>query len=342
MKRRQSVLFLILTLFLLSGCNIFQFTSSPTSANDYIASGRAKINDGDYSGALSDFANAMEEDNFNSQARYLHAKASLLVSGFNVINVITEMSDTSRMNDTTMIALPFFNWDLADANSMYRANIVIHEDLEPIRLGETHGPIVYEDIMHDYTLAVLIEGILSLRDTNGDLYIDDTDFNLNFLWMDGELNMENLLDFWNSLDGLTDEQRVDIINNLIGNGVDLLDIPLLLFPDLFGEENPYDFAELDSLTNNIQNGLEIFLINDGIDNDGDSFDTNGDGLPTPLIWNDFNLNGLIENASGNPFPANYSGPYSGEFVGGDWGVDEELLDSIDNDGDSIIDEDSHL
>ncbi len=275
------ILFLLLLTYLLSGCNVFQFTASPTSADDYISSGRIKITEGDYEGALADFADAMQEDNFNSEARFLHAKTSLLVCGFNVINVVTEMSDTNR------VGLPFFDWEMGDANQLFRANVAIHQDLEPIRLEQTHGPIVFSDIQYDYTVAVLIESILNLRDTNGDGFIDENDFNLNFLFDENGLNLENLLEFWNSLGELDDQARADVINTLLENGIDLVLIPLLLFPDLFGEESPYNTEQLDSLALDIEQMLEMYMVNDGIDNDGDGeideeamdgIDDDGDGF----------------------------------------------------------------
>jgi tetratricopeptide (TPR) repeat protein len=38
----------------------------------------------------------------------------------------------------------------------------------------------------------------------------------------------------------------------------------------------------------------------------------------------------------------YKGPYTYDFVNGDWGVDEEILDGMDNDGDNLIDEDTRI
>lgn len=36
----------------------------------------------------------------------------------------------------------------------------------------------------------------------------------------------------------------------------------------------------------------------------------------------------------------FQGPHGGEFIAGDWGVDEEQIDEVDNDGDGLEDEDS--
>lgn len=38
----------------------------------------------------------------------------------------------------------------------------------------------------------------------------------------------------------------------------------------------------------------------------------------------------------------YKGPYTYEFIGGDWGVDEEVLDGEDNDNDELVDEDTRI
>jgi hypothetical protein len=38
----------------------------------------------------------------------------------------------------------------------------------------------------------------------------------------------------------------------------------------------------------------------------------------------------------------YTGPYTWEFIGGDWGIDEEILDGEDNDLDGIPDEDTRI
>ncbi len=61
-------------------------------------------------------------------------------------------------------------------------------------------------------------------------------------------------------------------------------------------------------------------------------------LPDAIIWDDHNNNGMIEDANGNRLTSPPAG-YTGEFVGGDWGVDEEVYDGCDNDGDGRIDED---
>ncbi len=81
------------------------------------------------------------------------------------------------------------------------------------------------------------------------------------------------------------------------------------------------------------------ITEDIIDNDSDWVDTNGDNIPNKMIWIDLNHNGVVDDSLGNPLPANYKGGYNGEFTGGDYGVDEEIFDGVDNDNDGKTDED---
>jgi hypothetical protein len=152
---------------------------------------------------------------------------------------------------------------------MYRANVVIHQDLEPIYLEQTHGPIVFDDIQYDYTVAVLIESILNLRDTNGDGYIDENDFYLDFLFDEDGLNLENLLEFWIWLDEESDQDRADAIEIFLDNFIGMFENIQELFDLLLGEDSPYNTEQLDSLAIDIETVLEMYYVNDGIDNDGD-------------------------------------------------------------------------
>ena len=56
-------------------------------------------------------------------------------------------------------------------------------------------------------------------------------------------------------------------------------------------------------------------------------------IKDPTVWNDANGNGKIDGV-------NASNPaYGTEFLAGDWGVDEEWYDGVDNDNDGLVDED---
>jgi hypothetical protein len=118
--------------------------------------------------------------------------------------------------------------------------------------------------------------------------------------------------------------------------------------------------------------LPYFYYDDFKDNDGDSWNTNKDAQTTRMIWIDWDHDTLIDVyppghpnghvhigdtahweqnptwydstgiADENYRRYRYKGPYTWEFIGGDWGVDEEILDGHDNDNDGLVDEDSRI
>lgn len=126
--------------------------------------------------------------------------------------------------------------------------------------------------------------------------------------------------------------------------------------------------------NKLKSYLPFMYHNDYADNDSDYYNTNGTvgdkGIPRRerMIWVDWDGDEKIDiyadrqvhigdSVDMAQFPAYYtaidtpeadfrryvySGPYCHEFIGGDWGVDEEILDGTDNDNDGIVDEDSRI
>jgi len=114
--------------------------------------------------------------------------------------------------------------------------------------------------------------------------------------------------------------------------------------------------------------LPYFYYDDFADNDGDSYDSDSNGVEDRMIWIDWDSDGMIDvdqagtmhigdsaHIKANPSyyavvdPTDedfqrykYNGPYTYEFIGGDWGIDEEILDGEDNDGDSLVDEDTRI
>jgi hypothetical protein len=125
---------------------------------------------------------------------------------------------------------------------------------------------------------------------------------------------------------------------------------------------------LGDMIHNFKTILPYFYYDDYRDNDNDSWDSNKNGKQDRMIWVDWNFDELIDvDASGTLHIGDaahraahpeyyelvdstdtdfkryrYKGPYTYEFIGGDWGVDEEILDGEDNDGDSLVDEDTRI
>ncbi|MBD3391461.1 MAG: hypothetical protein GF418_05380 [Chitinivibrionales bacterium] len=112
----------------------------------------------------------------------------------------------------------------------------------------------------------------------------------------------------------------------------------------------------------------FYYYNDFADNDSDWYDTDQNGRVDRMIWIDWDGDDMIDITANNTghigddahrqaYPAwyediddadadyhrfIYKGPYTHEFIAGDWGVDEEILDGYDNDGDGLTDEDSRV
>lgn len=331
---RISIISIILILSLgLLGCNIFSWTDSPSEDEDLIAQGLELMEEGKYEEAAVKFAEAKERDPLNSDARYNHAKASLLASGFSIVTIIQELSKADNFDENA--GLPFFSWPLDTMNLIYTTNYILLKDLLPIYEGSTHGGIVREDILLDMTIIHSIIGVLRFADTNGDSLINEQDVNLSIFRQEGGYTFENLYSL---------ASNPEFINGMINNAVASLGTVIgIIFSEVIDTtETSIDMDMINSLMQDVENSASMFYTQDGEDNDGDWYDTNGNGQEDVMVWTDANGDGKIDDASGNPLPAPYTGPYTGEFQGGDWGVDEEKLDGVDNDGDGWIDEDSGL
>jgi hypothetical protein len=159
------------------------------------------------------------------------------------------------------------------ANTLYTTNITIHADLRPIILGLTHGPITLDDISFDYVIANLIEAILRLRDTNADGRIDEDDFPLDVIYdaQSGNFNINNLEEFWGYLADFCEgdlQCQADIVNTMIDNVVLLVGTSRDLL-GLISEDLPYDEEDINEITVGINEGIQLFYVNDHWDNDGD-------------------------------------------------------------------------
>ncbi len=90
------------------------------------------------------------------------------------------------------------------------------------------------------------------------------------------------------------------------------------------------------------------LNEDPLDDDGDWIDLNKNGVQEPMIWRDKNGNDKFDfddiNENGyfdinDGFEIVINNKIESEYISGDYGVDEEIFDGIDNDGDTLVDED---
>lgn len=270
-KTTFTVVSLIGLLFMIGGCNIFDWTAGD-DAGSLIDAGNRHMRDAEYSAAKEKFAQAMDEDPNDSEARYYHAKATLREAGFNALTLANDMSDDFDQNSN----LPFSggDWTKTKADSLFQAVRVIYNDLKPIYNEETTGIFSKDDIDLDFAVILGIRGILMFQDTNIDSVINDNDFNLRILYNDkGGFQIHNLFDFLNpgaaKATGTADEtdSLIVIFNNMLDNIETIIEESREIIVDLLTEDFGVDPADIDEVLQEIIDIAAMYKINDCLDND---------------------------------------------------------------------------
>jgi len=301
---------LLLVLMVAGGCNIFSWTDKE-SAESLIEEGREHMRDAEYDLAASKFAQALEEEPDNSEARYYHAKATIHASGFNSLNLGETMSESDFGNDDL---LPFTGsgWPEGDASRLLGAVTTVYDDLKPIHKGQTTGPFSGDDIDLDLAVAAGIRGILFFRDTNGDGKIDADDFNLRIEYRSNHgFMILNLPEYsagasasprpnLNPPAGMMpqdplpiDPDLITAFNTLVDSAAIIIAESRDIITDILTKDFGLDPAEIDDLLEEVVLTAHWYRVADGIDNDADTR------------------------------------------------IDEEVVDGVDNDLDGRIDEDSN-
>jgi len=290
----------------LSGCNLFGWTSGDSS-DSLIDDGIQKMRDGDYQGALVDFTAAMEDDPNSSEARYYHAKATLLASGFNPFNIGIDLSED---NDDPGDNLPFTgdNWTAGKSNSLYSAVRTVYEDLKPVYYEETHGQFTKKDIDLDFAVAAGVSGVLGFQDVNLDGVINSDDFKFQLTNIGDQgygFGQTNLVDYLSQSGGVAKPigtfdldtcALIDTFNYMLDNIAVIIEEARLVIDEIIAEhneDNELDPEEINGFLLEVIDIAHYWKINDPADNDHD---------------------GLIN---------------------------EEIINGIDDDGDGFYDEDSH-
>jgi len=205
MKRDLSILTLVVTLaivplLLFCSCNIFGWTTEEYSGLGHLAKGQQLLRDGKYQEAEAELALAIEEDPYNSEARYYHSKALVLAAGIDVAWLVDQLDQTEaeRANE----GLPIFSVagtdtaaDIANKNTIYQANLGVREDLTWIISGQATGKFKRDDIVVDLAVATAVSAILGLRDTDQDGDIDEDDIILEIVPHDGFYEIRGLDQF---------------------------------------------------------------------------------------------------------------------------------------------------
>ena len=304
-----SVLMLI-AVICASGCkggNIFGLRgAADDNAGDLILEGQERLRDAEFNEALALFAEAKQANPNSSDARFFHAKATLLAAGFSVTELLREVTSETQ---TTGADLPLFSPDpglsqVADElrkTSLYRAALDIVNDLTPISQGQTTGSFDSTDIALDLAIANFIKGVLQLRDTNGDLEIKVPP---DFFFDISRLNNSGF-GFGNLDDALNSAEDVENFNNLIrdlavgGDGTDSIVQQILnnlRQAGLVGDDTSINVDELEDAVNDLGNTATFYFINNGVPGNAGEEDNDGDGRTDEETLNgqDDDNDGLVD------------------------------------------------
>ncbi len=210
--------------FVSIGCNIFESFAPSESAADYIADGRAALQDGDYATAIENFQKAVDEDPTDARAHWGLAKAYVRQSGYTSIGIMTELSGFQTQTGGNNM-LPFMGDPIERVNGLYTGLIKANEHLKLINDGDAwSAELDGSAIALDYTGTLAVQGILLFRDTNADGMINSQDINLAaFFNPSGDLTFDP--DAWTSM--LTDpnqdpEAMLNAAVDVIGESSDVL------------------------------------------------------------------------------------------------------------------------
>ncbi len=273
---RVYLLAFLIALLGLSGCNIFEFASPSDNQKSLIEEGREMLRDGDYEGAFNKFTEALENDPYNSELRYLRAKAAMRRAGTNAITLATEISTLDTQSDSVM--LPFLDpdgWHNERVDALYQGVMSAGGDLRMIMDSSATGMIEPDDILIDFGVVLAVNGILLFRDTNQDLIIDENDIPLYVFFKNGKFNIQGLYDVvfgYDTLETIDTSPGAEAVNNLIDRLTELLQEgaeAILQFIRDFGEESGIDEVDLEDVIESIKNGTGKYYVDDDRDNDDD-------------------------------------------------------------------------
>ncbi len=263
--KASALIITFLMLIGLSGCNIFEFASPSDNQKSLIEEGREMLRDGDYEGAFNKFTEALENDPYNSELRYLRAKAAMRRTGTNAITLATEISTLETQSDTPVM-LPFLDPDRF---------MIARSDLGMIVDGSATGIIEPDDILIDFGVILAVNAILLFRDTNQDQVIDDIDIPLYVFFQNGRLNIQGLYDVvfgYDTLETIDTSPGAEAVNNLIDRLTELMQEgaeAILQFIRNVGEESGISEEILNDVIESIKNGTGKYYVDDDRDNDDD-------------------------------------------------------------------------
>jgi len=290
-----------------AGCNIFEFAANvekpPTEKAE------EAIRNGEYAKAKEVLAEVVK-DSTDAMALYLNAKATLLDAGIDLAKIaeLVEGQENLQSGDNLAILAMIDDMDDVEKTAWYRSNLEVRANISKIWEGKTAGLLKKNDIALDFTVANMMSGVLGLRDTNRDGYINADDFQIDLAFIqdisknaegfnfdgakikneDGEiiiddvtgepLKLEGLTVFLGEWEGSLPAQKVaavrkyqpDDINPLLAFVMSLLDDGIESILYLLGDSaTTFDPDQIEEYINKIAAIINYYWYDDGLDNDGD-------------------------------------------------------------------------
>ena len=267
---------------LLAGCdNIWEWTADDSSFDALMSDGRDALRSEQYAVAEEKFTAAVEMRPDNSDARYYLAKAAVLSADVDVYFIVQTLTNHAPGSS----AVEIFNYESPRANAIYRANYVVLQNLQPIRLGlALQGSIPRQNVDLDLAIAYLLRAILRLRDTNGDGVVDGNDLPPSAF----VLSQLGSSYFFEGLQSLTPEQ----LNSMLGEAGSLLHEGGQVMLDVSGDSG-IDVDALNNLYTTLQSDVGAYYFNDGTPGNPGIGDNDGDGVADEECFN-----GMDDDADG--------------------------------------------
>jgi hypothetical protein len=278
-----------LILILMSGCNIFDWTSENKEEAFY--EGLDFFNQGKFTQAKEKFTEAMKADPYRSDYRYYHAKAVVFEANLNYFAIA---QDVIKIDTTTVVGLtlPLYTkdrdlsleQDAANKNQIYGVSTICRNDITPIYEEQTYGDIKAQDIYFDYSILSMALALLRLRDTNGDGVIGSDDFYFEIIKSN---EGEYVFDLMGVRTYLQDpDNRTDFNQTLLSSAGYVTDGISSLLKIISNDTTYFNQTDLTNLLDNVNNAANRYQVDDDIDNDGDGrideetlngIDDDGDG-----------------------------------------------------------------
>ncbi len=299
LTRRPFLLFtvLILTMFILNGCNIFGWSAKDDNFDGYMDNGREYMHEGDYSAALEQFEKALEINPNSSDAHYYHAKATVAVAGIDIGVILDELEAASEQDN-----LPLYSRDttkteaedIAYKNKIYQANTVVVNDLQAIYQGQSTGRFSADDVDVDLAVATAIVGIVGLRDTDRDGDIDENDIYMDIVTQsDGTFLFRDVSQFFDYSPGAGenpagyDSTGAEYFNGLLQWTANTLINSRELINNILQRIDPeLNLDEVNELIDNIVETINKYYINTGTPSNPGIGDNDNDGYTDEEHWGD--------------------------------------------------------